>query len=127
MSTLHLAGSDRQIGGNGSGVIELVRAIGAVAVGIAYGTRRTVGRLSAIMGRIGFEVAFKVVHDRAQLSGLEAILLQVQPAGGVRRGADGGSSGQVVAQVIEINQVLPLSAELALDLIRNPGRAIPSP
>src|SRR5271166_4504175 len=66
------------------------------------------------------------LQDGVETPAFKRILLGLDP--GAPRGRVGrdrfGSSGQVFANVIEINQIAALAAELRLDLADDPGRAV---
>ena len=65
-------------------------------------------------------------QDGVETPAFERLLLRLHPS--APRGRVGrdrfGSSGQVFANVIEINQIAALVAELRLDLTHDPGRAV---
>ena len=119
MSAFDLAGADRQSFGQGLAIVQLVGASAKIAMAGSHGCVLVVG-----FGRLA--VSRKRPHDRVETPASERLLLRLHP--GVARDRVGRDrsrgGGQVFADVIEINQVAALIAELLLDLADDPGRAV---
>jgi hypothetical protein len=119
MSAFDLAGADRQSFGQGLAIVQLVGASAKIAMAGSHGCVLVVG-----FGRLA--VSRKRPHDSVETPASERLLLRLHP--GVARDRVGRDrsrgGGQVFADVIEINQVAALIAELLLDLADDPGCAV---
>jgi hypothetical protein len=119
MGAFDLARADRQSFGQGLAIVQLVGAIAEIAMAGPHGRVLVVG-----FGRLA--MSRKRPQDGVETPTFELLLLCLHP--GVARGRVGRDrrrgGGQVFADVVEINQVAALIAELLLDLADNPGRAV---
>src|SRR5271157_3445162 len=119
MSAFDLARADRQPVGQSLAVVQVVGASAEIAVAGSHGRMLVVdfGRLAT---------SGKRPQNGVETPAFERLLLRLHP--GAARGWVGRDrrrgGAQVFADVIEINQVAALIAELLLDLADDPGRAV---
>ena len=119
MGAFDLTRADWQLVGQSLAVVQVVGASAEIAMA---GSHRRM--LVVDFGRLA--TSGKRPQNGVETSAFERLLLRLHP--GAARGRVGrdrfGSSGQVFADVIEINQIAALVAELLLDLADDPGRAV---
>ena len=111
MSVFDLAGADRQSFGQGLAIVQLVGASAKIAMAGSHGRVLVVD-----LGRLA--MSHKRPQDSVETPASERLLLHLHPSVARDRvGRDGcRGGGQVFADVIEIDQVAALVAELLLDL-----------
>ena len=119
MSAFDLARADRQSFGQGLAIVQLVGASAEIAMAGSHGRMLVIdfGRLAMSGER---------AQDGVETPAFERVLLRLHPdlaTRGVGRDRFGGG-GQIFANVIEINQIAALVAELLLDLADDPWRAV---
>src|SRR5271163_2420209 len=119
MRAFDLSGADRQVLGQGVPVVQLIAAIAQIAMASPY------RRLFFV--HVGaFAVARQLLQHVRRTPCFERVLLSLHPGlsrGGVRRDRLGGGT-QILADMIEINQVAALSAKLLLHLAYDPGSSV---
>ena len=121
MSAFDLARADWQPVGQSLAVVQVVGASAEIAMAGSHGRMLVVdfGRLAT---------SGKRPQNGVETPAFERLLLRLHP--GAPRGLVGrdrfGSSGQVFANVIEINQIAALVAELLLDLTHDQGAPSPT-
>ena len=119
MGAFDLAGADRQSVGQGLAIVQLVGASAEITMAGSHRRVLVVG-----FGRLA--MSDERPQDGVETPAFERLLLRLHPCAARRRvGRDRRRGGaQVFADVIEINQVAALIAELLLDLADDPGRAV---
>ena len=119
MGAFDLAGADRQSFGQGLAIVQRVGASAKIAMAGSHGRVLVVD-----LGR--FAMSRKRPQDSVETPAFERLLLRLHPgAARDRVGRDGcRGGGQVFADVIEINSIAALVAELRLDLADDPWRAV---
>ena len=119
MGAFDLAGADRQSFGQGLAIVQVVGASAEIAMAGSHGRVLVIDFGGLAMSR-------KRPHDGVETPAFERLLLRLHP--GVARDRVGRDrfrgSRQVFANMIEINQIAALIAELLLDLADDPGRAV---
>ena len=116
-----LARPDRQSFSQGLAIVQLVGASAEIAMAGSH-------RRMLVVDFGGLAISGERPQDGVETPAFERILLRLQK--GAARGRVGrdrfGRSGQVFANMIEINQIAALVAELLLDLPDDPWRASPT-
>src|ERR1700722_15495214 len=120
MRAFDLSGADRQIIGQGFAIVQLISATYQIAMASAHGSLVVVH-----FGR--FEMTSECLQRLVEAPGFERVLLRVHP--GLSRGGLGRNRfrgvAQILANMIEINQVAALRAKLLLRLAHDPWRSVP--
>src|ERR1700677_3618494 len=120
MRAFDLSGADRQIIGQGSAIVQLISATYQIAMASAHGSLVVVH-----FGR--FEMTSECLQRLVEAPGFERVLLRVHPGllrGGLGRNRFRGVA-QILANMMEINQVAALGAKLLLHLAHDPWRSVP--
>src|SRR5271168_1069946 len=120
MRAFDLSGADRQIIGQGFAIVQLISATDQIAMASAHGSLVVVHFRS-------FEMTSECLQRLVETPGFERVLLRVDPGllrGGLGRNRFRGVA-QILANMIEINQVAALGAKLLLHLAHDPWRSVP--
>src|SRR5271154_68911 len=120
MRAFDLSGADRQIIGQGFAIVQLISATYQIAMAPAHGSLVVVHFRS-------FEMTSECLQRLVEAPGFERVLLRVHPGllrGGLGRNRFRGVA-QILANMIEINQVAALGAKLLLHLAHDPWRSVP--
>ena len=112
MSAFDLAGADGEFFGDGVRIVELSGTVLDVEVS---GLRRLF-----VLAGFDMEVGLEGFHDLVYLSGFTAFFLTGQPGVALCGGANGSCGGQVVTEMIEVNQIMVFGAKLTLELFGDP-------
>src|SRR5271156_3528935 len=120
MRAFDLSGADRQIIGQGFAIVQLISATYQIAMASTH------WGLGVVYFR-SFEMTSECLQRLVETPGFERVLLRVHP--GLLRGWLGRNrfrgAAQILANMIEINQVVSLGAKLLLHL--PPIHGAPSP
>src|SRR5258708_553552 len=120
MRAFDLSGADRQIMGQGFAIVQLISATYQIAMASAHWSLVVVHFRS-------FEMTSEGLQRLVETPGFERVLLRVHPGllrGGLGRNRFRGVA-QILANMIEINQVAALGAKLLLHLAHDPWRSVP--
>src|ERR1700678_4044356 len=122
MRAFDLSGADRQIIGQGFAIVQLISATYQIAMASAH--------WSLVVVHFGrFEMTSECLQRLVEAPGFERVLLRVDPGllrGGLGRNRFRGVA-PILANMIEINQVAALGAQLLLHLAHDPCALRPRP
>src|SRR5271154_3138053 len=124
MRAFDLSRADRQIIGQGFAIVQLISATYPATYQIAMAS----AHWSLVVVHFGrFEMTSECLQRLVEAAGFERVLLRVDPGllrGGLGRNRFRGVA-QILANMIEINQVAALGAKLLLHLAHDPWRSVP--
>ena len=116
MSAFDLAGADGEFFGDGVRIVELSGAVLDVEVtGLC--------RLFVLAG-FDMEVGFEGFHDVVYLPGFAAFFLTIQPGLALCGSTGVGCVGQIITEVIEVNQIAVFGSKLTFELLGDPRGTI---